>query len=78
MSIPSITPEAARRLFLGAQGLLDDPARKATRAALARLIEQMGFVQLDSINYVERAHHLTLGSRPADVIAKTASHRKAR
>ena len=23
----------------------------------------MGFVQLDSINYVERAHHLTLGSR---------------
>lgn len=58
-----ITTEAARRLFLGAQGLLDDPGRKTTRAALPRLIEQMGFVQLDSINYVERAHHLTLGSR---------------
>ncbi len=56
----------ARRLFLGAQGLLADPARKATRATLARLIEQMGFVQLDSINTVERAHHLTLGSRLDD------------
>lgn len=63
MNTPLIPAESARRLFLGAQGLLADPARKATRATLARLIEQMGFVQLDSINYVERAHHLTLGSR---------------
>ncbi len=58
-----VSIEAARRLFLGAQGLLADPTRKATSATLAKLIEQMGFVQLDSINYVERAHHLTLGSR---------------
>ncbi len=61
--LPLISTEAARRLFLGAQGLLADPTRNATRATLAKLIEQMGFVQLDSINYVERAHHLTLGSR---------------
>jgi hypothetical protein len=59
----TISTQAARRLFLGAQGLLADPTRKATTATLAKLIEQMGFVQLDSINYVERAHHLTLGSR---------------
>lgn len=58
-----VSIEDARRLFLGAQGLLADPARKATCTTLAKLIEQMGFVQLDSINYVERAHHLTLGSR---------------
>jgi uncharacterized protein len=61
-----ISTEAARRLFLGAQGLLADPARttnKATHTTLAKLIEQMGFVQIDSINYIERAHHLTLGSR---------------
>ncbi len=63
MNAPVISTEAARRLFLGAQGLLADPTRKATRTTLARLIEQMGFVQMDSINYVERAHHLTLGSR---------------
>lgn len=59
----TISTQAARRLLLGAQGLLADPTRKATSATLAKLIEQMGFVQLDSINYVERAHHLTLGSR---------------
>ncbi len=59
----TISTQAARRLLLGAQGLLADPARKATHTTLAKLIEQMGFVQLDSINYVERAHHLTLGSR---------------
>ncbi|MBS1812413.1 MAG: YcaQ family DNA glycosylase [Acidobacteria bacterium] len=60
---PQISTEVARHLFLGAQGLLADPTRKTTSATLAKLIEQMGFVQLDSINYVERAHHLTLGSR---------------
>jgi uncharacterized protein len=59
----TISTESARRLFLGAQGLLADPARKTTRATLAKLIEQMGFVQVDSINVVERAHHLTLSSR---------------
>lgn len=58
-----ISTETARRLFLDAQGLLADPIRKATWTTLAKLIEQMGFVQIDSINYVERAHHLTLGSR---------------
>ena len=48
---------------MGAQGLLSDPARAATKAALFDLVRRMGFVQLDSINYVERAHHLTLQSR---------------
>lgn len=62
----TISTEATRRLFLSAPGLLADPTRKATRATLAKLIEQMGFVQIDSINYVERAHHLTLGSRLDD------------
>lgn len=63
MKPPLISTEIARRLLLGAQGLLVDPARKATHTTLAKLIEQMGFVQLDSINSIERAHHLTLGSR---------------
>lgn len=63
MSCPILPTGTARRLLLGAQGLLADPARKSTPAQLARLIEQLGFVQLDSINYVERAHHLTLASR---------------
>jgi uncharacterized protein YcaQ len=48
---------------MGAQGLLSEPGRPATVAALRSLVGQMGFVQLDSISFVERAHHLTLASR---------------
>ena len=48
---------------MGAQGLLSDPDRAATPAVVFDLVRRMGFVQLDSINYVERAHHLTLSSR---------------
>src|SRR5919107_3458100 len=63
MNLPKVKAEEARLLLLGAQGLLEDPARPAGPAALGRLVERMGFVQLDSINVVERAHHLTLASR---------------
>src|SRR6516164_3984482 len=63
ISVPAIPIAAVRRLFLGAQGLLADPGRSAGRGAVQKMIEQMGFVQLDSINAVERAHHLILASR---------------
>jgi uncharacterized protein YcaQ len=53
----------ARRLLLGAQGLLDDPTARTRPASLQRLVERLGFVQLDTINVVERAHHLTLHAR---------------
>ena len=58
-----VTAGAARLLLMGAQGLLAEPSRAATPKALLDLVTRMGFVQLDSINYVERAHHLTLFSR---------------
>jgi uncharacterized protein YcaQ len=63
MNLPVVTAEAARLLLMNAQGLLADPARRTTHAILQQLVEQMGFVQLDSINVVERAQHLTLASR---------------
>ncbi len=63
MALPILPMASARRLFLGAQGLLEDPARRTTKPVVAKLIAQMGFVQMDSINVVERAHHLTLHSR---------------
>jgi hypothetical protein len=53
----------ARRLLLAGQGLLDDPRRRATAGAVYELVERMGFVQVDSINVVARAHHLTLAAR---------------
>ena len=61
--IPTLSALDARRLLLSAQGLLDDPRRPANVRELGRLIERLGFVQMDSINVVERAHHLTLWSR---------------
>jgi uncharacterized protein len=42
---------------------MDEPARKATPAALKRLIQALGFVQMDSINVVARAHDIILWSR---------------
>jgi uncharacterized protein YcaQ len=55
----------AARLLLHGQGLLDDPAglAPATPAGVARLVERMGFVQVDTISTVERAHHLILAAR---------------
>ena len=53
----------ARALFLSAQGLLDDPTAPATRRSVLSLVERLGFVQVDSINVVARAHHLTLAAR---------------
>ncbi len=58
-----IPAPAAARLFLSAQGLCADPARKATKRELMKTIDQLGFVQVDTINVVARAHDLTLWSR---------------
>lgn len=62
-TLPRVPAATARRLLLGAQGLLDEPRRKATPDVLYDLIERMGFVQIDSINIIARAQHLTLASR---------------
>lgn len=59
----TISARDARRLFLDAQGLFADPARTATPAVVRRLVTKLGFVQLDSINTVARAHDLILFSR---------------
>lgn len=60
---PVMAAKTARRLLLEAQGLLADPSRRTTLATVEKTIHTMGFVQLDTINVVERAHHLTLFSR---------------
>lgn len=54
---------AARRLFLHRHALAEPPAGPASGPDLARLIDRIGFVQVDSINTVERAHHMILWSR---------------
>ena len=58
-----ITNTEARRLFLYLHGLSFAPHRKLTSQGLLALIEQIGFVQVDSINTVARAHHMILFAR---------------
>ncbi|WP_299607661.1 crosslink repair DNA glycosylase YcaQ family protein [uncultured Tateyamaria sp.] len=53
----------ARRVFLHRHLLTETPAGPAHGAALLDLITQLGFVQLDSINTVARAHDLILFAR---------------
>ncbi len=63
MTVLPIDNTSARRLFLHLQGLADNPRRRMRKDELYDVIERMGFVQLDSIVTVDRAHHLTLFSR---------------
>ena len=58
-----IDNRSARRLFLAHQGLCRDPYRRIGDAGLLALIEALGFVQVDSIQTVERAHHMILFAR---------------
>ena len=58
-----IPNRAARRLFLHRHALAEAPTGAATGAALADLIQRIGFVQIDSINTLARAHHMILFSR---------------
>ncbi|WP_455272453.1 winged helix-turn-helix domain-containing protein [Rhizobium herbae] len=53
----------ARRIFLNKQGLAAAPNRALGKQGLLDLIHEIGFVQVDSISTVERAHHQILFSR---------------
>ncbi|MEO8241551.1 MAG: crosslink repair DNA glycosylase YcaQ family protein [bacterium] len=63
MARQTLANQPARRLFLDRHALAEPPVGPATGADLAALIDRIGFVQLDSINTVERAHHMILWSR---------------
>jgi len=60
---PFLSNAAARRLFLHRHGLAADPAGAPGIPGLADVISRLGFVQLDSVNTVERAHHMILAAR---------------
>src|SRR6056297_201415 len=63
MSRPTLPNAFARKLFLDRHALLEPPAGPAKGAALAALIDRLGFVQVDSVNTLARAHDLILWSR---------------
>lgn len=53
----------ARRAFLDAHGLAEQPAGPARGDDLRQVITRLGFVQVDSIATVARAHHMILFAR---------------
>ena len=63
MPRPVIGNAEARRLLLASHGLCRPRNRKLTAGGLHDLVAQLGYVQVDSINTVERAHHLILFAR---------------
>lgn len=62
MVIP-VSNKSARRIFLAKQGLSASPSRAMDKPDLLQLIHDLGFVQIDSISTVERAHNQILFSR---------------
>ena len=63
MTLPFLPNPLARCLFLDRHALAEPPSGPASGVALAQLIDRIGFVQVDSINVVERAHHMILFAR---------------
>jgi uncharacterized protein len=60
----TITPAAARRAALAAQGFAEPrPSGPVTRRHLVRTVERTRLLQLDSVNVAVRAHYMPLFSR---------------
>jgi hypothetical protein len=63
VAIQKLDNRTARLLFMDRHALAEQPSGGAKGAELLDLIHRLGFVQLDSINTVARAHDMILFSR---------------
>ncbi|WP_375175916.1 winged helix-turn-helix domain-containing protein [Pseudooceanicola sp.] len=63
MARPVLDNRAARRLFLHRHLLGDAPKGPGKGTDLLGVIRDLGFVQVDSVNTLERAHHMILFAR---------------
>lgn len=63
----NVVPVAhARRLLLHGLALTADPNQRSSPRRIQAIVHQLGFVQVDTITVVERAHHLIVRSRLHD------------
>jgi uncharacterized protein YcaQ len=58
-----LKPKAARRLVLDSQGLAREASFGRGKKAVAEAIHQLGYVQIDTISVIQRAHHHVLNTR---------------
>ena len=65
-SAPKITKTQAKALWISAQGLHTKNYFGKGPQATAKVIEHLGYVQIDTINVIERCHHHILYSRISD------------
>ncbi len=66
MGDTSISLTTARRLAISVQGLGGRGRLPRSKEGAARIVERLGYVQIDAIATVRRAHHHTLWSRRPD------------
>jgi len=62
----NLSPAQARALALQAQGLLKSAPFGLGREGVLAAVEHLGYIQIDTISVVERAHHHVLWSRVPD------------
>ncbi len=74
MALRQLDNRTARAVFMDRHALLEPPTGSAKGTALLDLIQRLGFVQLDSINTVARAHDMILFSRRPSYRSKNLKH----
>lgn len=78
MSVPVLSNAQARHHFLARHGLTARPSGTGKGADLKGVINDLGFVQLDSVNTFARAHDLIVWSRRQQYRPKALQHLLAR
>lgn len=61
-----LTPEHLKRLTLDSQGLTQNTPFGTGKTAVLNALEHLGYIQIDTLSIVERAHHHTLWTRILD------------
>ncbi|WP_299816906.1 hypothetical protein [uncultured Jannaschia sp.] len=71
-ALPKIDNRTARAIFLDRHGLASNPTCAGKGADLKRVIDALGFVQIDSMNTVARAHHMILHAAARRISPETS------